>query len=160
MAGDKLGIRTETNRRFLADLPARVNTTKGNTAFRKGVIAHAMESFGITLASAATHYNHAFIEARKSALTDPALATLLEGLGRPEDKKGGRKPKVVSEVAPAAAAAATETAAEAAAEEQQTLFTVCKKKDGTVVAENLSFEAAQELVNKAAEAKKAKLYWK
>ncbi len=157
MAGDKLGIRTETNRRFLADLPARVNTTKGNTAFRKGVIAHAMESFGITLASAATHYNHAFIEARKSALTDPALATLLEGLGRPEDKKGGRKPKVVGEVAPAAT---TETAAEGVAEEQQTLFTVCKKKDGTVVAENLSFEAAQELVNKAAEAKKAKLYWK
>ena len=142
------GIRIEANRRFLADLPARENSTKGNTAFRKGVIAHIMEAFGVSLASAATHYNHAFQEARKAALTDATLATSLEGLGRPEDKKGGRKAK-------------PEAAVEGAvAEEQQTVFTVCKKSDGSVVAENLSFEAAQELVNKAAAAKKAKLYFK
>ena len=42
---------------------------------------------------------------------------------------------------------------------EQSEFKVCKKSDGTVVAEGLSFEAAKQLVNAAAAAKKAKLYW-
>ena len=56
-----------------------------------------IESFGCTLAAAATHYNHAFIEARKASELEgnEALKELLVGLGRPEDKKGGRKKKAV-----------------------------------------------------------------
>ncbi len=83
------GIRPAVIAKFNALLPQRVNTREGNTVFRKTVMASIMEDFGITLASAATHYNHAFLEAKK----DTTKATLLLGLGRPEDKKGGRKPK-------------------------------------------------------------------
>lgn len=101
------GIRPECNRKFRELLPTRENTRSGNTAFRKTVMAHIMEQFGITLASAATHYNHAFIDAREAAKTDATLAAQLVGLGRPEDKKGGRKKK---EVAPAAPAASAESA--------------------------------------------------
>lgn len=60
---------------------------KGNTQFRKDVIASLMEAFGITLASAATHYNDAFRFIKEQN------AELVSGLGRAEDKKGGRKPK-------------------------------------------------------------------
>lgn len=87
------GIRPACNAKFLSLLPTRVNTREGNTAFRKNVIAFVMEDYGTTLASAATHYNCAFVEARKAAETDATLLALLEGLGRAEDKKGGRKPK-------------------------------------------------------------------
>ena len=102
-----------------------------------------MEQFGITLASAATHYNHAFKTVKE------LNAELVDGLGRAEDKKGGRKPKQ---------ATAVEAVAEYV-EPVQTEFNVCKKSDGTVVATGLSFEAAQELINKAAAQKKAKLYF-
>lgn len=68
---------------------------KANTLFRKDVIASLMEAFGITLASAATHYNDAFRFIKEQN------AELVSGLGRPEDKKGGRKKKVVAEAAPA-----------------------------------------------------------
>lgn len=144
------GIRVNVNNKFLELLPMRTNAafatspTKANTAFRKAVIAYAMEEFGITLASAATHYNHAFQEARK--LTDPTVKELLVGLGRDEDKKGGRKPKAKIETVEGT-------------EPVQTEFTVKKKSDGTIIAENISFEAAQELVAKAKAAKKAALYW-
>jgi len=67
---------------------------KANTLFRKDVIASLMEAFGITLASAATHYNDAFRFIKEQN------AELVSGLGRPEDKKGGRKKKVVAEAAP------------------------------------------------------------
>jgi hypothetical protein len=83
------GIRPYCNAKFIASLATRVNSREGNTAFRKGIIASVMEEFGTTLASAATHYNHAFINAK----AQPELSTLLEGLGRADDKKGGRKPK-------------------------------------------------------------------
>jgi hypothetical protein len=102
------GIRPECNRKFRELLPTRENTRAGNTAFRKTVMAHIMTEFGITLASAATHYNHAFIDAREAAKTDATLATQLVGLGRPEDKKGGRKPKAKPEAA--ATPASTESA--------------------------------------------------
>lgn len=94
------GIRPAMIAAFNAALPTRVNTREGNTVFRKTVMAGIMESFGITLASAATHYNHAFLEAKK----DPAKAELLVGLGRPEDKKGGRKPKPKAAATPDTAA--------------------------------------------------------
>jgi hypothetical protein len=137
------GIRVNVNHKFVELLAERATT--GNTRFRANVIGYAMEEFGITLASAATHYNHAFKEAQKV----PELAELLAGLGRAEDKKGGRKPKAKMEAA----------VAEAVAEVQQTEFTVKRKSDGAVIAEALSFEAAQALVAKAIAAKKSKLYW-
>lgn len=184
------GIRPFVNAKFLELAPTRPGssaengpaTREGNTAFRKNVMFAAMESFGISVASAATHYNHAFIECKK---VNPVL---VEGLGRPEDKKGGRKPKpkaeavVTTETAAAATTegaategtATTEVVGETAAEvlppvggetsdagetgTAQTLFTVKRKADDSVVAENLSFEDATALVNKAATAKKAKLY--
>jgi hypothetical protein len=146
------GIRPECNRMFAQLLPTRVNTREGNTAFRKAVMAHIMENFGITVASAATHYNHSFIQAKANA------PELVEGLGRPEDKKGGRKPKVVlvPELCGPVQPAAVFEDAEGVV---QTEFTVRRKSDDSVVAEKLSFEAARELVGKAAAAKKAKLYW-
>lgn len=134
------GIRPAVNRKFVELLPQRAEL--GNTRFRAEVIAFAMEDYGITLASAATHYNHAFKEAKKV----PELAATLEGLGRAEDKKGGRKPKV--RIAP-----------DAAVELEQTEFSVFVKSTGTLVAEKLSFEAATALVAKAKAAKKATLYW-
>lgn len=98
------GIRPECNRKFRELLPTRENTRAGNTVFRKTVMAHIMQEFGITLASAATHYNHAFIDTKEASKVDAALATQLAGLGRPDDKKGGRKVKAKTEAAPAAAA--------------------------------------------------------
>lgn len=82
------GIREFVNETFAALLPSRPTpaTREGNTAFRKAVMQKAMEQFGISLASAATHYNHTLKFVKE---TDP---TLVEGLGREEDKKGGRKP--------------------------------------------------------------------
>lgn len=137
------GIRVNVNHKFVELLSTRA--VSGNTRFRAEVIGYAMEEFGITLASAATHYNHAFKEAKKL----PELAELLVGLGRAEDKKGGRKPK-----------AKVVAVAEAdVVEEQQTVFAVKRKNDGAVIAEALSFEQATALVAKAAAAKKAKLYW-
>lgn len=196
------GIRPACNAKFLELLPARENTKAGNTLFRKTVIAYVMEEFGATLASAATHYNHAFINARELAKTNEVLAQQLVGLGRPEDKKGGRKPKVVqTPVAAAVEAVAGATQGEecvtacellgyvndtpAAADETAQavegavvlsegikentfehtittnpvieLFDVYKVAKGTVVAQGLTREQADELVAKAAAAKKAKL---
>jgi hypothetical protein len=133
------GIRVNVNHKFAELLPQRAEL--GNTRFRAEVIGYAMEEFGITLASAATHYNHAKIEAAKV----PELAAQMEGLGRAEDKKGGRKPKAKVEGV--------------VAEEQQTEFTVKRKSNGEVVAEKLSYADAVALVAKATAAKKAKLYW-
>ena len=194
------GIRPAAIAQFAALLPTRVNTREGNTAFRKSVIEHLEENFGITHAAGATHYNHAFIDAKTRAATNPELAALLAGLGRPEDKKGGRKKKVVAPVTPsviptpvgallqnfinagvvqgpqqptpAAAVLGEEPSEEAApqgdaqeevqqeaAPEQPapTLYSVRKVQKGTVVAEGLTLEAANELIAAAAAAKKAKL---
>lgn len=156
---------------------------KANTIFRKDVMFYLVEEFGCTVAAAATHYNDAF-KAYKAAHPEKVV-----GLGRPEEKNnGGRKPKqrpaqpsviptpasvllqnfikagVVQGPQGLAPAAAVETpkAPEPQAEETpavQTVFKVCKKSDGSVVAEGLTFEAAKELVEKAKAAKKAALYW-
>lgn len=67
--------------------------TKGNTEFRKHVMGTLMEQFGVTLASAATHYNDAL------QLVKSATPELVSGLGRPEGKNnGGRKKKVAETV--------------------------------------------------------------
>lgn len=162
------GIRPFAIAKFLELLPHRVNTRQGNTKFRKEVIATLEESFGITHASGATHYNAAFIKVREMAETNGVLKVLLTGLGRPEDKKGGRKPKATNVVVATALTAAEVEGNNEDNEDTnltpdlgapQEFFSVKKKSDGTVVAENLSFEAAKALVEKAAMAKKAKLYW-
>ena len=86
------GIRAYARTYFAAQNALRIDAAnelykgpKGNTAFRKAVMGELMEQFSVTLASAATHYNEALIGVRK--LTPDAV----EGLGRPADKKGGRK---------------------------------------------------------------------
>ena len=149
------GIRQEAKRAFAQLLPTRVNTREGNRNFRASVNTHLMENFGCTLAAAATHYNHAFIEARKAAASpgNEALLTLLEGLGRPEDKKGGRKPK-----AKPAAQVAPEP--EEVIEPTPTLFLVKKAKGGEVVGEFPTQEEARARVEANVGVKFApKLFW-
>lgn len=117
------GIREFTNQTFARTLPQLGEL--GNTEFRREVMAQTILAFGISEASAATHYNHALKQAR--AANPEAVA----GLGRPEDKKGGRK--------------AVHT------------VDVIKVKTGEVVAAGVSKAKAELLIAKAAEAKKAKL---
>jgi hypothetical protein len=66
---------------------------RANTVFRKTVILELIEQFGCTVAAAASHYNEALRTVRD------AVPELVVGLGRDEDKKGGRKRAVA--VAPA-----------------------------------------------------------
>jgi len=157
------GIRPEARTKFveLNELRRRGEAPytgpKANTLFRKHVMCHLMEQFGISLASAATHYNEAFKTVKE------ATPELVSGLGRPEDKKGGRKPKAKTETTATTTGDATgEKAPDTNLDPmpvEQKLFTVKKKKDDSVVAEGLSFEDAKKLVDGAAQAKKAKLYW-
>ena len=100
------GIRAFARNYFAAENAKRIagevyTGPKANTAFRKAVMVELMTQFGITLASAATHYNEALITVRKT--TPEAVA----GLGRPEDKKGGRKPKETAATAETVEAGAT-----------------------------------------------------
>lgn len=81
------GIRPYCNAKFVELNNLRNRGELSNTAFRKSVMADCMEAFGITLASAATHYNHAFKTVKE------LNSELVSGLGRADDKKGGRKPK-------------------------------------------------------------------
>jgi hypothetical protein len=117
------GIRDFVNEKFAELLPRRAEM--GNTAFRAAVMNAAVAQYGISVASAATHYNHTlkFIRA--------ADASLVEDLGRPEGKKGGRK--VVKAV------------------------TVIKMKTGEVVAEGISRAKANELLIAAIGKGKTKL---
>ena len=110
------GIREFTNATFNATLPQLAEM--GNIAFRAEVMNQAIMAFGISVGSAATHYNHALKAAR--AANPEAVAKL----GRPEDKKGGRKPVH--------------------------LVDVIKVKTGEVVASGLSKAKAEQLVAKAA----------
>ena len=128
--GKDTGIRVNVNNKFNELLPQR--EALGNTEFRRAVMQFAMEEFGINIGAAATHYNHAF------KVVKAATPELVADLGRPEDKKGGRKPK-------AKPVPSTEVAVFEAPE--QTEFTVCKKKDGEVVATGLSFEEAKKIVD-------------
>lgn len=153
------GIRPECNRKFAELLPTRVNSREGNTAFRKAVIAHVMEAFGATLASAATHYNHSFISAREEAKTNEELALLLLGLGRPEDKKGGRKKK---EAATPGEQVQEEMKGDDLDDEEPipTLFLVKKAKGGEQVGEPCSLEEAKARVAANVGVKFApKLFW-
>lgn len=132
------GIRTGCNFKFNEMLAKRAEI--GNKAFRKHVIMWVVEEYGVSIASACTHYNHSFKEVKRVA------PELVEGLGRPEDKKGGRKPKAKVE-------------AVTVIETKPVTYNVYKKADASLVASDLSFEDATALVNKAAAQKKAKLYF-
>jgi hypothetical protein len=86
------GIRAYAREYFVAQNELRrkgevYTGPKGNTEFRKAVMCKLMQEFDCSLASAATHYNEAF------KLVKEATPELVSGLGRAEDKKGGRKPK-------------------------------------------------------------------
>ncbi len=162
------GIRPHVNAKFLALLPTRVNDRKGNTVFRKAIIADAQEQFGITLASAATHYNHAFIAAREAGKANEDLAKSLDGLGRPEDKKGGRKPKPKAVETPAAevatgetppAAAVTDAAAQVGLPEEQPVakVTVVQKNGKGTAVEFDTLEEAQAYIEANTGQFKAKL---
>jgi hypothetical protein len=78
------GIRDFTNARFAKHLPKFQSGELTGAAFRKKVMDETIAKFTISVASAATHYNHAL---KTTRLATPEL---VEGLGRPEDKKGGR----------------------------------------------------------------------
>jgi len=78
------GIREFAVARFAKYLPQL--TELGNAGFRRKVMDGIVAKYAISVASAATHYNHAL---KLQRATDPeSVATL----GRAEDKKGGRKP--------------------------------------------------------------------
>ena len=153
---------------------------KANTRFRADVNAWLEQEFGITHAAACTHYNHALIKAKE------LTPQLVEGLGRPEDKKGGRKKKVVvvtTAVAPQPVLLLTYTPtvpldallqppqvpllpAVQAIDDQltpdhevQSDYVVKRKRDGEIVAEGLTLEAARAMVQRAAAGKKAALYF-
>lgn len=117
------GIREYVNNKFAELLPQR--TEMGNTAFRKAVMMAAVAEYGISVASAATHYNHSLKTVRE---LDP---TLVDGLGRPEGKKGGRP--VIHAV------------------------TVVKVKTGEVVIDGISRAKAEELILAALGKGKARL---
>ena len=117
------GIREFTNHTFKETLPKLGEL--GAIAFRREVMDQTIMAFGITVASAATHYNHAL----KMAKAENPEA--VKGLGRSEDKKGGRKPIHVVDV--------------------------IKVKTGEVVATGLSKAKAELLIEKAAAKKSAKL---
>ena len=110
------GIRSFVNAKFVDTLPQLAEL--GNAGFRRTVMDAAVQAFGITVASAATHYNHAL---KATRLADPKS---VEGIGRPDDKKGGRP--VLNPV------------------------TVVKAKSGEVVVEGVSRGKATEMIAKAA----------
>ncbi len=159
------GIRPEARRVFAEYNARRVageygTDSKANTKFRKDVMSYLVTQFNITVASAATHYNEAF------KFVKSQNAESVKGLGRAEDKKGGRKKKVQAEAAAPVTTEGTQEAAPVEAPAEATvaaaapavrLYTVKRAKDGTVVAENLTEEQATELVERAARAKKARL---
>jgi hypothetical protein len=162
------GIRSGVLVKFNGMLPQLV--ALGGKAFRREILDWTTEQYGCTVAAASTHYNHAKLEAAK------VVPQLLVGLGRAADKNnGGRKKGSAARPAvtdllgnmlrarPAVETPAVETPA-AAVEEfveapVQTLYSVCKKSDGTVVASDLTLEVARGLVERAAAQKKAKLYF-
>jgi hypothetical protein len=112
------GVREYTNARFAFRLAQFATGELTAAAFRKAVRDDVIVQFGVTEAAASTHYNFALKEQRK------ADAKSVEGIGRPEDKKGGRP--VLHPV------------------------TVVKAKSGDVVIEGISRAKAGEMIAKAA----------
>ena len=110
------GIRAYTNARFAKYLTQLAEL--GGAGFRAKVMDGVVRKFEISVASAATHYNHAL---KMTRIENPGAVA---GLGRPEDKKGGRP--VLNPV------------------------TVVRVKTGEVVVDGVSRGAAEVLIAKAA----------
>lgn len=143
--------------------------TIGGKKFRRIILDWTVENYTCTMAAASTHYNFALQKAKKDTPEQ------VVGLGRPEDKNnGGRKKKEATVVpfetaeqykarmtaeltAAPAGDAVVEAPQEPIVEPVVALVTVVKAKDGTVVAEGLTPEAAAELIEKAKAAKKGAL---
>lgn len=90
------GIRQYARNEFVAQNELRrrgeapYTGPKANAVFRKNMIYTLVEQFGISVASACTHYNDALHFVRD------LNAELVSGLGRPPEKNnGGRKKKAV-----------------------------------------------------------------
>jgi len=114
--------------------------SEGNIAFRSAVLEYAISTFNVNRTAAATHYNHAFKKVKAEA------PELVVGLGRSDDKKGGRK------------LGGKNTPRDGSMVEQVELtYTVVRAKDGAVVANGVTKTVAEELITKAAKGKKAKL---
>lgn len=158
-------IRSMAIHKFNELLPGRVNSSKGNAAFRKAVVVFLVENAKCSWAAACTHYNHAF------QLAKVAKSTLIEGLGRAEGKNnGGRKRKqgisIFRQPMPLLLGYSPNLSALLQApllpllpevvETPQT-FTVLRCKDGEEVGTGLSKAEAEKLVADAKKAKKAKL---
>jgi hypothetical protein len=151
------GIRSGVNFEFNRMLPQL--STLGGKAFRRAILDWAVEQYGVTMASASTHYNFSKHEATK------ADATLVAGLGRaPEKNNGGRKKKaaavegtLVSDGVKDNTSTQTVTINPEVEVAAPVTFTVKRAKDDAVVAEGLTKEDADALVAKAAAQKKAKL---
>jgi hypothetical protein len=112
------GIREYSNARFAHYLPSFQAGELTAAAFRKSVREDVVAQFACTGNAASTHYNHS-LKVQRAA--DPKS---VEGIGRPDDKKGGRP--VLHPV------------------------TVVKAKSGEVVIEGISRAKAGEMVAKAA----------
>lgn len=119
------GIRAFTNEQFARQLPKFSSKELTGAEFRRRVMEATVAKFGISVASAATHYNHAFKAVK--ALD----ASLVEGLGRSDEKKGGRP--------------------------VQNPVTVVVAKSGKVVAEGISAAKARELIQASLAKGKVKL---
>lgn len=85
------GIREFTNDAFISNMGILGETGDG-TAFRKAVMQSVVLQFGITIASAATHYNHSLKQAKIEC------PELVKGLGREVGKTGGRKTVITVDV--------------------------------------------------------------
>jgi hypothetical protein len=84
------GIRDYAVQRFEKHLGSRKKV--GDTEFRRNVMNDIIKQFDVSIGSAATAYNFALQQAKLR--NDKRV----EGLGRDEDKKGGRKPLTVVDV--------------------------------------------------------------
>ena len=111
------GIRSYANAKFAEMLPKFQTKEMTATQFRAAVMEATIQQFSISINAAATHYNHSLKTTRN---TDPAS---VNGLGRSEDKKGGRK--VTHPV------------------------NVIRVSDGSVVASSISRNKANEMVKAA-----------
>lgn len=152
------GIRQAVNAQFLALAPSRLKgefgdisngtLSIGNVAFRKAIMDFQISTFGSNIASASTAYDHAKKAAEK---IDPALVA---GLGRAEDKKGGRKPGSKNATAEAST---VDAPAPVVVEAVVQTYTVVRAKDGEVQGTGLTLDQANVMIEKAAKGKKAKL---
>ena len=127
------GIREFVNAQFEQHLPNLKEL--GNAGFRAKVMGEAITKFGISIASAATHYNFSL---KAQRLADPkSVATL----GRPEDKKGGRpvlKPVTVLKAKTGEVVVANVSRAKA---NELILAAVTKKRTKLVIKEDITVEA-------------------